>query len=59
VLPDGLRVGVDPALDRERFHVTDGGVVVLTPDRLAALRDPRAAAAVAPTRDAAAAPQPG
>jgi glucose-1-phosphate adenylyltransferase len=59
VLPDGLRVGVDPALDRERFDVTDGGVVVLTPDRLAALRDPRAAAAVAPTRDAAAAPQPG
>jgi glucose-1-phosphate adenylyltransferase len=37
VLPDGLRVGLDPDLDRTRFDVSDGGVVVVTARRLAAL----------------------
>ncbi|MGQ0774704.1 MAG: glucose-1-phosphate adenylyltransferase [Pseudonocardiales bacterium] len=29
VIPDGAQVGVDPALDRERYTVSGGGVVVL------------------------------
>ena len=29
VVPDGAHIGVDPELDRQRYHVTDGGVVVL------------------------------
>jgi glucose-1-phosphate adenylyltransferase len=33
-LPEGLRVGVDPAGDRERFHVTDRGVTLVTPEML-------------------------
>ncbi|MCZ8339033.1 MAG: glucose-1-phosphate adenylyltransferase [Burkholderiaceae bacterium] len=56
VLPDGLRIGVDPGHDRERFHVSDGGVVVVTGARLAALRDPRGVASPS-VRDAAE-PQP-
>jgi glucose-1-phosphate adenylyltransferase len=28
-LPEGTRIGVDPAHDRERFHVSDSGVVVI------------------------------
>lgn len=37
VLPEGLRVGLDPGLDRTRFDVSEGGVVVVTARRLAAL----------------------
>jgi glucose-1-phosphate adenylyltransferase len=33
-LPDGLQVGVDPAMDRKRFHVTDRGVTVIVPENL-------------------------
>ena len=33
-LPDGLQVGVDPALDRKRFRVTDRGVTVIVPENL-------------------------
>jgi glucose-1-phosphate adenylyltransferase len=36
VLPDGFTAGLDPELDRRRFHVTAGGVTVITPDMLAA-----------------------
>jgi glucose-1-phosphate adenylyltransferase len=34
VLPDGLEVGVDPVLDRQRFFVTDRGVTLVTPEML-------------------------
>ncbi len=33
-LPDGLCVGLDPALDRQRFHVTERGITLVTPDML-------------------------
>jgi glucose-1-phosphate adenylyltransferase len=29
VIPDGAEIGVDPVLDRQRFRVSDGGIVVL------------------------------
>jgi glucose-1-phosphate adenylyltransferase len=29
VVPDGARIGVDPDVDRERYHVSDSGIVVL------------------------------
>jgi glucose-1-phosphate adenylyltransferase len=34
VLPDGLRIGFDAAHDRERFSVTERGVVLVTPEML-------------------------
>ncbi len=37
VIPDGLQIGLDPALDAKRFLVTAGGVVLVTPDMLRAL----------------------
>jgi len=30
----GLQIGVDPAADRRRFHVTEGGVTLVTPEML-------------------------
>jgi glucose-1-phosphate adenylyltransferase len=33
-IPDGMRIGVDPASDRARFHVTEKGVVLVTADML-------------------------
>jgi glucose-1-phosphate adenylyltransferase len=36
VIPDGTRIGVDLAADKERFYVTAQGVVLVTPDMLAA-----------------------
>ena len=35
-IPSGMQVGVDPESDRRRFHVTDNGVVLVTPDMLRA-----------------------
>ena len=35
VLPDGLRIGFDEARDRERFNVTERGIVLVTPEMLA------------------------
>ena len=35
-IPPGMQVGVDPEADRRRFHVTDNGVVLVTPDMLRA-----------------------
>jgi glucose-1-phosphate adenylyltransferase len=34
VLPDGLRVGFDAAADRARFHVTERGITLITPNSL-------------------------
>ncbi len=36
-IPDGLVVGEDPALDAKRFYKSEGGVTLITADRLAAL----------------------
>jgi len=33
-IPPGLQVGVDPVEDRKRFHVTDKGVTLVTPEML-------------------------
>jgi glucose-1-phosphate adenylyltransferase len=33
-IPPGMRIGVDPDLDRERFYVSPGGVVVVTQEML-------------------------
>jgi len=33
-LPAGLTVGVDPEQDRQRFHVTDGGITLVIPEML-------------------------
>jgi glucose-1-phosphate adenylyltransferase len=37
-VPDGTTIGVDRASDARRFHVTDKGVVLVTPDMLRGLR---------------------
>lgn len=34
-LPDGIRIGMHPDEDRARFHVTDGGVALVTAEALA------------------------
>jgi len=34
MLPDGFSAGLDRAADEARFHVTSGGVVLVTPERL-------------------------
>jgi glucose-1-phosphate adenylyltransferase len=36
VVPDGMRIGHDAYADGKRFYVTEGGVVVVTPDMLKA-----------------------
>ena len=36
-IPEGLVIGEDPELDARRFHRTEGGVVLVTRDMLAAL----------------------
>jgi glucose-1-phosphate adenylyltransferase len=33
-IPPGTTIGVDPAADRARFHVTDKGIVLVTPEML-------------------------
>ena len=33
-IPDGMRIGVDRGQDAARFHVTDHGVVLVTPEML-------------------------
>ena len=33
-IPDGTKIGVDPAADRKRFEVTAKGVVLVTPEML-------------------------
>ncbi|GHU02754.1 glucose-1-phosphate adenylyltransferase [Alphaproteobacteria bacterium] len=37
VIPRGLVIGQDTELDRKRFNVSEGGVVLVTPEMLAAL----------------------
>ena len=37
-IPDGMRIGFDRGEDAARFHVTDNGVVLVTPDMLRRLR---------------------
>ena len=34
ILPDGFEAGVDPAADQRRFIVSEGGVVLITPEML-------------------------
>jgi glucose-1-phosphate adenylyltransferase len=34
VLPEGLTAGFDPAEDRRRFHVSEKGIVLITPEML-------------------------
>ena len=33
-IPDGARIGVDHGSDAQRYHVTENGVVLVTPDML-------------------------
>jgi glucose-1-phosphate adenylyltransferase len=33
-IPDGTVIGEDPVQDAQRFHVTSGGVVLVTPEML-------------------------
>ncbi|MGA2364940.1 MAG: glucose-1-phosphate adenylyltransferase [Steroidobacteraceae bacterium] len=41
-IPDGMQIGIDATADAARFHVTDHGVVLVTPDMLARLTARRA-----------------
>jgi glucose-1-phosphate adenylyltransferase len=40
VVPDGMQIGVDPAVDLKRFFVTKRGVVLVTQDMLRKLTSP-------------------
>ncbi|MCB5184250.1 glucose-1-phosphate adenylyltransferase [Methylobacillus gramineus] len=33
-IPDGMEIGINPELDRKRFHVSDKGITLVTPDML-------------------------
>ena len=33
-IPDGMIIGEDPEKDAERFHVSPGGIVLVTPEML-------------------------
>src|ERR1700759_3515547 len=37
-VPNGMRIGVDREADKKRFHVTEKGVVLVTPDMLRSLQ---------------------
>jgi glucose-1-phosphate adenylyltransferase len=37
VVPDGMKIGVDPAQDRERFYVSENGVTLVTASMLRAV----------------------
>jgi glucose-1-phosphate adenylyltransferase len=41
VIPDGLQIGQDPAVDAHRFFITKRGVVLVTQDMLRAPAAPR------------------
>ncbi len=43
LVPDGMQIGVDPAADKERFYVTEAGVVLVTAAMLRALNRPATA----------------
>jgi glucose-1-phosphate adenylyltransferase len=34
IIPPGTSIGVDPVEDAQRFHVSDGGVTLVTPEML-------------------------
>jgi glucose-1-phosphate adenylyltransferase len=34
IIPPGTHIGVDPKEDAERFHVSDNGVVLVSPEML-------------------------
>jgi len=36
-IPDGMRIGFDPAIDAKRFTITPGGIVLVTADMMKAL----------------------
>jgi glucose-1-phosphate adenylyltransferase len=42
LVPDGMQIGVDAAADKERFYVTEAGVVLVTAAMLRALNRPAA-----------------
>ena len=44
-IPDGMQIGVDSELDKQRFRVSQGGVVLVTKTMLKALADKREKAA--------------
>jgi len=43
LVPDGMQIGVDPVADKERFYVTEAGVVLVTAAMLRGLNRPASA----------------